>query len=339
MNSFIREPESERKLIFEEASARLGLPAVSIEKDFWVCWTLRKLFALPDGIGEALCFKGGTSLSKAWKLIERFSEDIDIVVGREHLGFVEEKAISPDLTANQTKKRLKKLRKACSKFIAEKLGPQLNNVLQEELQYSYSLVPDPLDPDAQTLLFRYPSVFTEGTASYLRREVKIEMGARSDTWPAFDKEIIAYAVDVLPDVFDDAVTTVKVVDAKRTCLDKMLLLHEENCRPGTKPKKERLSRHYYDLHHLIAAGIASEAIQNEELLNKVIEHRSIFFSYDWMKWEEFRIADLKISPKAETMSFWEQDYRIMSAEMFFGDPPDFNVILKSVEDFENQFVN
>jgi hypothetical protein len=339
MNSFIQESESERRFVFEEASGRLGLPAVSIEKDFWVCWTLRQLFALPDGIGEALCFKGGTSLSKAWKLIERFSEDIDIVIGREHLGFTEEKDVLPNLTANQTKKRLKKLRKACGNFIAERLAPQLNRVLQQELASSYSLIPDPSDSDAQTLLFRYPSVFADGSANYLRREVKIEMGARSDTWPAFDKEITPYAAEVLPDVFEGATSTVKVIDARRTCLDKMLLLHEENCRPGTEPKKERLSRHYYDLHHLIGAGIASEAIQNNELLAKVLEHRAIFFSYDWMNWSDFQVADLQLSPKSETMSFWEQDYGMMRAEMFFGDPPEFDEILKSIEDFKSQFVN
>jgi predicted nucleotidyltransferase component of viral defense system len=86
MDSFLKQPVQRQRVIYEEAGRRLGLSAGSVEKDLWVCWTLRALFRLPAS-GPQLTFKGGTSLSKGWNLIDRFSEDIDIVINREFLGF------------------------------------------------------------------------------------------------------------------------------------------------------------------------------------------------------------------------------------------------------------
>jgi predicted nucleotidyltransferase component of viral defense system len=86
MNTFLKLPADERRLAFQQVEAQMGLQAVSVEKDLWVCWTLQTLFAMPR-IGDHLTFKGGTSLSKAWKFIQRFSEDIDLVVDKNVLGF------------------------------------------------------------------------------------------------------------------------------------------------------------------------------------------------------------------------------------------------------------
>lgn len=334
MEAFLKQAVEERRAVFEEAANRLGLPAVSVEKDFWVCWTLGVLFGL-EGIGESLVFKGGTSLSKAWKLIERFSEDIDIVIDRKRLGFGGAESPEKGSSGKQRKRRLEAMKSACIEFVDQEMKPALQAALEGQLTDAFELEIDP--DEAMTLLFRYPSAFAEKGASYLRRDVKIEMGARSDTWPAQDAMVTPYAAEALPEYFEGEGCSVyvKVIAAERTCLDKMLLLHEENLRPVGKTKKERMSRHYYDLFKLIEAGVAKRAAKDLELLERVIEHRSFFFKYSWMDYEGFQLEELAITPKEEFMAFWKDDYAKMREEMFFGDPPTFTEVLKAVSAFED----
>jgi len=332
MAEFVRQSPEERRLVFEEASDRLGLPAASIEKDFWVCWTLGVLFGL-EGIGGALVFKGGTSLSKAWKMVERFSEDIDIVIDRERLGFGGDESPEKGVSGKQRKKRIEKLKGACLEFILREIEPALRTVIRGRLTDSFGLAPDP--QDGMTLLFRYPSVYAEGTASSLRREVKIEMGARSDSWPAEEVPILPYVAEVLPEYFEnEAPVNVRTISAERTCLDKMMLLHEENFRPKDRTKKERMSRHYYDLYRLIVAGVGERCLLDSALLARVVEHQSFYFAYSWVKYDDFDVSDLRLLPEDEFVAFWREDYRKMRDEMFFGSPPSFEEVLDVVGSFE-----
>src|ERR1043166_8937887 len=177
MEQFLQMPAEERRVLCEEGQARLGLRATSLEKDFWVCWTLRELFNL-DTWGKHLTFKGGTSLSKAWKVINRFSEDIDIVIDRDFLGFGD---------ATLSRNRIKKLVKTGSSRIHGELKPSLETKIKGSLptadEWSLDAATADEDPDLQTLMFRYPSVFGN-RESYVRAIVRIEMGARSDVEPA-----------------------------------------------------------------------------------------------------------------------------------------------------------
>jgi hypothetical protein len=189
MKEFLQLPPEERRLAYQQADAQMGLQALSVEKDFWVCWTLRELFALPE-IGEHLTFKGGTSLSKAWKLIERFSEDIDLIVDKGILGF--DGDASPDSAPSnkQRRTRLEGLMGACRQWVQGTLQPALaNRLLTISGGADCKLEVDPDMEDGQCLLFWYPSVFPPGTAGYVRPVVKIELGARSDDWPHEDKTI------------------------------------------------------------------------------------------------------------------------------------------------------
>ena len=200
MKEFIAMSEERRRLVCTQAGAQLNLPEISVEKDFWVCWTLRKLFELPEWSGH-LTFKGGTSLSKCWNLIERFSEDIDIVIERDALGFSGENAVEQAPSKKQTGKRLKALKTACQQCISDGIQPALIDVISSDLRetHEWNLEPDPDDKDKQTLLLFYPTAFPE-QPTYLRRAVKIEMGARSDTDPAESMEIRPYISDVFPDL-------------------------------------------------------------------------------------------------------------------------------------------
>ena len=282
MDTFVQLTDEEKRITFDEASARLGLPAASVEKDFWVCWTLKVLFGL-DGIGDSLVFKGGTSLSKAYKLIERFSEDIDVVIDRERLGFGGDHSPEEGGTPTQTKKRLKALKKACHAFIWKELEPSLRQAISRAEVSEFELSADENDKDDYSILFAYPSVYPELVGGYLRRAVKIELGARSDTWPVNHCDITPYAADALTDYFHEPSCRVSTIAAERTCLDKMFLLHEENGKPAEKTKKERMSRHYYDLFKLIEAGVANRAIRDEALLERPPPKETLnaFPSYVW----------------------------------------------------------
>lgn len=330
MNAFLRLPADRRRLLCEEGQQRLGLTPASIEKDFWVCWTLRALFGLPQW-GEHLTFKGGTSLSKGWRLISRFSEDIDVVIEREHLGF------GGDVLSGKERKRLVK---ECSRRIEAELGPSLESRFREVLPVGmdWRLTPADAeeDPDRQTLLFHYPSVLS-GSAAYVRPVVKIEMGARSETDPVETPFIRPYLAEAFPDLLADSTFAVKTVAATRTFLEKAMLLHEETFRPADRPRRARLSRHYYDLWCLIRKGIAAQAIADPELFDRVARHRQIFFKVSWVNYDTLGKGTLRLLPPPEHLSGWRRDYEAMREEMFFDEPPSFDEVLAVIKEFEEEF--
>jgi hypothetical protein len=336
MNSFLELAPAQRRKLCEEAGTQLDLPAASVEKDFWVCWTLRELFALTE-FGPHLTFKGGTSLSKAWKLIERFSEDIDVVIDRDFLGFGGAQAPEAAPSNNQREKRLEGLKSACQAHIRERLQPALHKNLHDKLPagLKWALLADADDADQQTLLFEYPAVLTSG--AYLRPVVKIELGARSDTEPSAMPEIRPYLAEALPGEFTDSAFKIRTVAPERTFWEKAMLLHEETYRSGTGGPKARLARHYYDLWRLIGAGIGDKALCDAALFSRVAAHRAVFFRKSKEAHKSLRPGTLRLLPHENQRALWEQDYEAMREVMFFGETPTFAEILSVVGDFERRF--
>ena len=334
MNSYLQAPADRRRRFCEEAQAMLGLPAESIEKDFWVCWTLRELFTLPQS-GSLLTFKGGTSLSKGWKLIQRFSEDIDVVIDRDTLGFGGEKAPQhPGISNKERDRRLEALRMACQSHIRNLLAPELHARVESCLAgATWTLEHDPDDKDAQTLLFGYPSVFP--SSRYLRPVVKIELGARSDTEPVAHPQIQPYLCEALPQVLGDGMFSVRTVAPERTFWEKAMLLHEESFRIGTC-QKARLARQYYDLDFLIQAGVGNRAASDHGLFDRVAAHRAVFFRKRKETQESLRPGLLRLVPAPDRLAPWKQDYVAMSEAMFFGDVPEFDEILRAIGDFQQR---
>src|ERR1035441_2194177 len=184
MDTVLQLTSKQRVELFESAALKTGMDAVILEKDFWVCWTLKELFRLPT-IGEHLIFKGGTSLSKVFKIIERFSEDIDISIDRGFLGFGGANEPEAGASNKEKQRRIQALITACQQKISGDLQPRLESAIKARigLGQQWALRQDNDDPDQQTLLFEYPTTFPQETSRYIRRAVKIEMGARSDHWP------------------------------------------------------------------------------------------------------------------------------------------------------------
>lgn len=336
MDTFLTFSMERRRTACTELHTAMKLDAESVEKDFWVCWTLRELFALP-GIGEHLTFKGGTSLSKAWKLIERFSEDIDLIVDKEELGFGGDAAPDKAPSNKQRKARLEALMESCRRWVQGTLQPALAARITAALgPDGWMLEVDPDMPDGQCLLFHYPSAFEKETG-YIKPVVKIELGARSDDWPHEDRPIQPYLVERFPQIMPEGPIQVRVLAAERTFWEKACLLHEETFRPADKPRKLRMARHYYDLWCLLRAGVGERALANTALFQRVAEHREIFFRYSWVDYSTHKPGTFRLSPPMDHLANWRSDYQEMLGPMFFGDTPTFEQMMRAAAEFETIF--
>jgi hypothetical protein len=228
-SEFLRAAPRDRRDVFLGTATRLGTPEQNVEKDFWVTWRLDVLFnGLPAG-RPGFLFKGGTSLSKAYGLISRFSEDIDITVFREDLG--QETSI-PELEALSRKKRhtrLDAIKETCRQYIQNTLAQQFEEAVQGTLAESKveanvpGVAVDPDDPDGQSLLFWYPTV-TAGRDEYIRPAVKIESGAKSALDPHEDLSIVPYVSEEVPQLALRAEHVTTIV-AERTFWDKIIITH------------------------------------------------------------------------------------------------------------------
>jgi predicted nucleotidyltransferase component of viral defense system len=339
MDRVLKFSPNDRRAAFLNAEEAARLPSVTIEKDFWVCWTLRELFRVPEWGGH-LTFKGGTSLSKCWKLIERFSEDIDIVIDRDFLGFGGAQSPAAAPSNKQKVRRLESLKAICRGQIHASLHPILEAQLRAALpageKWSLAIADAHEDPDQQTLLFYYPTALADATG-YVKRVVKIELGARSDTEPSETVTIQPYLHEALERVLGSGTCDVRVVAARRTFWEKAMLLHEETYRPAGKPRKARLARHYYDLWCLILKGVAKDAAADTALFDRIVEHRTTFFRQNWVDYATLRRGTLRLVPTTAQMADWRRDYESMRGEMFFGKVPTFDDIIRVVGAFESEF--
>ena len=286
MDTVLQLSQRQRVELFEQTAQQTGIEAVIVEKDFWVCWTLKELFRLPE-MGEHLIFKGGTSLSKVFKLIERFSEDIDVSIVRGFLGFGGANEPEAGGSNKEKQRRIDALRAACQQKIANDLQPALEIVIKSKVRSdeTWSLRTDTTDPDGQTLLFDYPSAWPVAGAAYVRQTVKIEMGARADHWPCEAKPITPYVAEEFPQTFRETTCTVKVLSVERTFWEKATILHAEVHRPAEKAMPGKYSRHYADLAALADHPAAAHAITRDDLRARVVEHKQVFFASAWARFE------------------------------------------------------
>lgn len=333
MKSVLSLSPRQRAELYQASAQRLGRAEVIIEKDFWVCWTLRELFALP-GIGQHLIFKGGTSLSKVWGLIARFSEDIDVSLSRDWLGFAGAADLEKATTGKKQREQLMQLAAACTAKVKDELLPALRARAQAALgAEGWSIVVDPDEP--QTLLFRYPTALpADATAAYIRREVKIECGARSDAWPAEDRTIQPFVADTF-DTIKDAAVPLRVLAAERTFWEKATILHAEAHREKDKPTPTRYSRHYADLAALATTDIASAAIARKDLRERVVEHKQVFFASAWAHYETAVPGSFRLVPETYRLEALAVDYRDMR-EMFFGNPADWREVIERLRRLETE---
>ncbi len=328
----------ERADLFQQTAAQLRparAPAI-IEKDFWVCWTLRRIFSVMR-FRPQLIFKGGTSLSKAYQLIERFSEDVDLSLSRRDLGFVDGR--DPEqlgISKKESHRRLDELVAGCHKAIRDRFLPELRDDFSGAIGTSgWSLALDPAD--AQTVIFTYPrSGLSEGLAAYIRPAIRLEMGARSDDWPAEARDISPYAAEAFPEAFSVAPScSIRTMEAVRTFWEKATLLHADYHRPLHKAATERVSRHFYDLYRLSQHEIGRQALAKLDLLERVVTHKRLFFASAWASYETATPGTFHLLPPEDRMPTLRNDYGQMRA-MIFGVYPSWDEILDGLRTLESQ---
>lgn len=323
MNKFVSLPEEQRILYFEQTADRLDLYPAAVEKDFWVVWILGRLFE-SDLLGDKILFKGGTSLSKVFGLIRRFSEDIDLI-----LNWNEVVTEDPNLSRSKTKQDQfnKKVPERSRRYIVETFLPEVRRLLKgfcsAEIEEG---APDVIN-------IRYPSSFESG---YLRPEIRLEIGPLALWVPNARYEIRSYVAEQFPDIFDRPACRVQAIKAERTFWEKATILHAEAFRPETKPLPARYSRHYYDLVMMAADPAVKEAAFSDlSLLRTVVEFKEKFYPASWARYELSRPPTLKLLPTKHNLKALADDYRQMQV-MFFGEIPAFDDLVDSLRDLEEQ---
>lgn len=330
MDQFANDTPEQRDEAFQEAAAQLGISNAIIEKDFWVCWSLKQLFALPS-FGDHMIFKGGTSLSKAYDVIHRFSEDVDLSLDRAQLGFEGDRdPENPELSSGKRKSLLQELQDAAEAEVCGPLLAEIQAAFDAGLDQGFSLTVEP--SDAQTLLFAYPSL-SDSAGGYVKPIVRFEFGARGVHLPSEVREISPYVHQAFPDLLGSGGVDVKVLGVERTFWEKATILHMLYHQDPTKPLADRMSRHYYDMAQLIGHEAKERAVSSLDLLEQVAHHKSVFFKAAWANYEEAKPGSLRLMPNAELSAALRRDYSGMR-EMIIGDAPGFDDILGVIEAFE-----
>lgn len=336
MDNVARLPAQDRAALFGETGAARGMANTIVEKDFWVCWTLKRLFGVQGKDTASLVFKGGTSLSKAFNAIRRFSEDIDLSFDRADLGYTGDRDPEKDgLSKKKAGQLIEDLVSDVERHIAEKLMPALHAAIVEHLgepaDGAWSLEIDP--NDAQTVNFHYPTALppTEyESIGYITPRVKLELGARGDPWPTEEKTIHPYSAEDFPDFFSAPDVVVTVLSARRTFWEKATALHAEAHRPAESPMPQYFSRHYYDLAMLLDTAEGQAAASDFELLAQVAKHKATFFRSGWASYDTAKPGTLRLTPDAARIRDLQADYRAMAPMMFDERPPAFDAILTTL---------
>lgn len=333
MNKFLTLTEAQRRTVFEQTAARIKLPVASIEKDFWVTEILNILFSLP--YADRMVFKGGTSLSKVWGVIRRFSEDIDITIDRSMFG----------IEGDVTKKQLKKLRKASSVFVRDTLANDLIAAAEETGLSDFVTIKAEPDgesnatyPEPRQIHIIYKSVLPSGANLYLRDEVLLEVGARSLFEPTAKAKVESFVTTTFPHLTsNDNATQVIAAVAEKTFLEKAFLLHELFTTDGCL-NANRKSRHLYDLCKMLDAGIAAKAIPNDELWESIRHHREVFTSIRDVDYTPDVRKRIVLTPPESVIEEWKNDYDTMVANMIYEDKvPTFSDILAGAAKIESMF--
>ena len=335
--------EAERRDLYLAAANRIGTTVQNIEKDFWVCWTLDALFNGLPAEGPRLLFKGGTSLSKAYGLITRFSEDIDITVFREDIGEPASAEELGTLSNKQRKKRLDAIKHACQQYIAGTLHDALAEIAARTTKDA-GLKDDVLkftraddDPDNQSLFVIYPSVVDR--SEYIRPAVKIEAGAKSALDPHETRSIAPYVAEDIIARANLSVPNITTVEPERTFLDKIVILHglrhwfDE--RGELRGGGQRISRHYYDVHRMMASPIGEKSLSDRALAANCVQHARMFFYRRELGLETAEPGSFSLMPCGGMIDALRGDYAAMST-MIFGEVPKFEEVLASVREAEKR---
>lgn len=317
--------EKERQDIINQVARVSGLPSAAVEKDLWVMVALNAVFNTE--YADKIVFKGGTSLSKGWDLIERFSEDIDLGIDRTQ--FTDEQV--------ETKKHVTRLRKAACKFVSEEFPDKVKKQLELlGVETPEITVQDFRDSDTDPLAIKlnYKSIVEKNP--YLKPQVLIEVSARSLRDPNEQRSLVSMIGKEYPDEkFSDKAVDIPTVLPSRTFLEKIFLLHEIFQKDG-KITGERMSRHLYDISRLMDTDHAEIALNDKELYQTIVKHREKLNRISGVDYANHTPSKIKFIPPIEHHKEWEKDYQSMQESMIHGDSPSFNKLIQKLEGLQSR---
>ena len=328
MTRFATLPAAERRLLVEQVAARQGVVPVIVEKDFWVCWSLGRIFAT-DAMAPHVVFKGGTSLSKVFGVIHRFSEDIDLSVAPESLG-VAQAELDEAPSASQRAKRMQALAARCEACVRDQFQPALEAEIAAVLgpaMHGARWLAFEIDTIAGTpnLWFAYPSALPQA-GGYFAKRVKLEFGALTRQQPTSKYSISPMLATTLGATYDDFDFPVVALDLARTFWEKATILHAEYYRPPDKPLRDRFARHYADFGALWRHASRAQCLARLDLLDDVVRHKSRFFASAWANYDTARLGSFRLAPPEHRHAALARDYAAMQP-MFLSKPPSFEDLL------------
>lgn len=326
MRRFINLAQNERNLIITNTAEKKNLSEAIIEKDYWVTWTLNYLFS-QFKYKDFFCFKGGTSLSKVYHMIERFSEDIDLSMDWALLDIDIYNAYESRSNRQQDIFN-KNIGKKTEQFMEQVLLPLINNDFSVLLSDKYELYID--EVDKQTICFQYPQFYKDST---ILQVIRLEIGVLAEPIPANLLTIKSYISESYPSILIEDTVSIMTVDIKRTFFEKITILHREVCRINNNYPK-RYSRHFYDLYKMIIKGVGEESLSHLNILEKVVYFKHKFYPCNWAHYDDVMCGKCRLVPCEQAISYYRDDYIAMRG-MIYGQYPSFDEIINTLSLYEN----
>lgn len=323
MDRVLKLEDQEREELFSEAAAKMNVHPAIVEKDFWVVWVLSKIFS-DERLKKVLMFKGGTSLSKVFGLIGRFSEDIDLILDWREV--TQENPAETRESRNQQNRLNEEIDTQAIAYIRNVLLPAISELVAPQCTCSID------EKDGHNIIITYPAAFSEG---YLRPQILLEIGPLASWLPSSEYEISAYAVEQFPTLFDVHTCKVHAIDAKRTFWEKATILHQESNRGEDKPLPLRYSRHYYDLALMARSEVKDEALADLKLLENVVAFKKQFYYVAWAHYEEAVPGSLRLLPHEAHIEDLKKDYKAMQ-NMIFEKKLSFEEIIETLQHLEEE---
>jgi len=314
-------PAKQRAELFSLTASKVGITPAAAEKDFWITWVLMVVFECPE-LKKELRFKGDTSLSKCYGLIERFSEDIDLILDWNE---VSEKNPTQTRSKTQQDKINKSINEQAQSYIAHTILPLLTKAFDNICVATI----DKNDP--HNINITYPANFKD---QYLRPQVLLEIGPLAAMMPSEICKVSSYCAQHFPKVFEQSNIQVSTIKAQRTFYEKLTILHAEAHRPENKKMPIRYARHYYDVYQMIQKGLADQALKQSELLEQVVVFKQKFYPMNWANYNEATLQQIKLMPSEHHIKTLEKDYQSMQ-EMIFGTYPTFKKLMQCLQEFQN----
>ena len=330
MQDYFYLPEQEQRELLKRAEDDLDISDVAIEKDIWICWLLDKIFSLP----VPMAFKGGTSLSRVFNLINRYSEDIDITIDyRKLTGCID----LPQTSRSQLKKISEQLKKELIQYVSTTILPYLEeSIAGLDLKHSFKIS---ISDNGEQLKFFYPSMISKNGPQYLRDHILLEFGMRNAIEPC-ENHVIEPLLSQhgnIKKLFILPQATVDVLSPLRTFWEKATLMHVECHRHRLDKAPDRLSRHWYDLAMLAQSWVAKEALDNRHILESVVEYKKAFFNASYANYDDCLNGQLQLLPQDQYLLGLKRDYESMKSAGFFSETPmPFNEIVTILSDLTVQ---